>query len=65
MTKYLLELVMYLLSVTRCSVPRFRMKPAPKVGPLYWGRGIGLPRVKVLPSVAQPVVNKPGWARDS
>ena len=28
MTKHLLELVMYLLSVTRCSVPRFRMKSA-------------------------------------
>ena len=26
-----------------------------KVAPLYWGRGIGLPRVNVLPNVAQLV----------
>ena len=38
MTKHLLELVTYLLSVTRCSVPRFRMKSESKVAPLH-GKG--------------------------
>ena len=55
MTKHLLKLVMFLLSVTRCSVPRFRMKSESKVAPLHWGRGIGLPRVDVLPNAAQLV----------